>query len=63
MKCRHGLSDAEWALIAPLLPNRPRGLPRVDNRRLIRGICYILRAGAPWRDLPERYGRYTTVYA
>ena len=62
MKGRHDLTDAEWALIEPLLPNTPRGVPRVDDRRVISGIFYILRTGAPWRDLPARYGPYTTVY-
>jgi transposase len=62
MNRRHDLTDAEWTLIAPLLPNKPRGVPRVDDRRVISGIFYILRTGAPWRDLPERYGPYTTVY-
>jgi len=59
---RFDLSDAEWCLIAPLLPNKPRGVPRVDDRRVINGIFYVLRTGSPWRDLPERYGPYTTVY-
>lgn len=62
MTGRHDLSDTEWALIAPLLPNKPRGVARVDDRRVISGIFYILRTGAPWRDLPERYGPRTTVY-
>ena len=55
-------SDSEWAIIQPLLPNKPRGVPRVDDRRVVNGIFYILRTGSPWRDLPERYGPYTTVY-
>ena len=59
---RFELSDAEWSVIAPLLPNKPRGVPRVDDRRVLNGIFYILRTGAPWRDLPERYGPYTTIY-
>ncbi len=59
---RFDLSDTEWAVIAPLLPNKPRGVPRVDDRRVVNGIFYILRTGSPWRDLPERYGPYTTVY-
>jgi transposase len=62
MTGRHDLSDREWAIIAPLLPNKPRGVARVDDRRVIDGIFYILRTGAPWRDLPERYGPRTTVY-
>lgn len=59
---RFDLSDEEWSVIAPLLPNKPRGVPRVDDRRVLNGIFYVLRTGAPWRDLPERYGPYTTVY-
>jgi transposase len=59
---RFDLSDGEWAIIAPLLPNKPRGVPRTDDRRVLNGIFYILRTGSPWRDLPERYGPYTTAY-
>lgn len=59
---RHDLSDREWELIAPLLPDKPRGVARVDDRRVLNGIFYILRTGAPWRDLPERYGPPTTAY-
>lgn len=59
---RFDLSDAEWALIKPLLPNKPRGVARVSDRRVLNGIFFVLRTGSPWRDLPERYGPYTTVY-
>jgi transposase len=59
---RFDLSDAEWSLIKPLLPNKPRGVARVNDRRVLNGIFYVLRTGSPWRDLPERYGPYTTVY-
>ncbi len=59
---RFDLSDAEWRIIEPLLPNKQRGVARVDDRRVLNGIFYILRTGSPWRDLPERYGPYTTVY-
>ncbi|MGE0652473.1 MAG: transposase, partial [Alphaproteobacteria bacterium] len=45
MKYRHDLTEAEWSLIAPLLPNKPRGVARVDDRRVISGIFYILRTG------------------
>jgi transposase len=58
---RFDLSDGEWALIKPLLP-KPRGVARVTDRRLLNGFFYVLRTGSPWRDLPERYGPYTTVY-
>ena len=59
---RYDLSEVEWRLIEPLLPDKPRGVARVDDRRVINGIFYVLRTGSPWRDLPERYGPYTTVY-
>ena len=52
----YDLTDFEWRVIAPLLPNKPRGVPRVDDRRVLNGIFWVLRSGAPWRDLPERYG-------
>ena len=59
---RYALSETEWTIIRPILPSRSRGVPRVDDRRVLDGIFWILRSGAPWRDLPERYGPYTTCY-
>jgi transposase len=59
---RFDLSDMEWRLIEPLVPTKPRGVARVSDRRVLNGIFYVLRTGSPWRDLPERYGPYTTVY-
>jgi transposase len=59
---RYDLTDFEWSVIEPLLPNKPRGVPRVEDRRVLNGIFWVLRSGAPWRDLPERYGPYTTCY-
>ena len=59
---RFDLSDEEWAVIAPLLPKQVRGPQHKDDRQILNGIFYILRTGAPWRDLPERYGPRTTVY-
>lgn len=59
---RYELTDFEWRAIRPILPNKPRGVPRVDDRRVLNGMFWILRTGSPWRDLPERYGPYTTVY-
>lgn len=58
---RYDLTDFEWRVIEPLLPNKPRGVPRVDDRRVLNGIFWVLRSGAPWRDLPERYGPRTTL--
>ncbi len=59
---RHELSDHEWSIIRPLLPNKPRGVPRVDDRRVLNGILWRFQTGSPWRDIPERYGPHTTCY-
>jgi transposase len=57
---RYELADFEWAAIKPMLPNKPRGVPRVNDRRVLSGIFWVLRSGAPWPDLPEPLGPYTT---
>jgi transposase len=54
---RYELSDFEWMIIEPLLPNKPRGVPRVDDRRVLNGIYWRLRTGSPWAYIPERYRR------
>ena len=59
---RYDLTDFEWCVIESLLPNKSRGVQRVDDRRVLNGIFWVLRSGAPWRDLPERYGPRTTCY-
>jgi transposase len=62
---RFDLSEAEWAIIAPLLPGaggKSVGRPRQDDRRVLNAIFFVLRTGTPWRDLPERYGPPTTAY-
>jgi transposase len=59
---RYELTDYEWAAIKPMLPNKPRGVPRVNDRRVLNGIFWVLRSGAPWRDLPNAFGPYTTCY-
>jgi transposase len=59
---RYALTDYEWAAVRPFLPNKPRGVPRVNDRRVLNGIFWVLRSGAPWRDLPETFGPYTTCY-
>ena len=56
------LTDFEWQVIEPLLPNKPRGVPRVDDRRVLNGIFWVLRTGAPWRALPREFGPPTTCY-
>ena len=62
---RHDLSDAQWALLQPLLPaparwGRPRKWP---VRHLVDGVRYRTRAGCPWRDVPDRYGTWWRIYA
>src|SRR5712691_10696191 len=59
---RYELTDYEWAAIKPMLPNKPRGVRRVNDRRVLDGILWVLRSGAPWRDLPNAFGPYTTCY-
>jgi len=59
---RYDLTDFEWRMIEPHLPNKSRGVPRVDDRRVLNGILWTLRSGAQWRDVPKRYGPYTTCY-
>jgi transposase len=57
MRC--DLTDFEWGVIEPLLPMDRRGPKPKNNRQIINGMFYVLRAGSPWRDLPERYGNFT----
>jgi transposase len=59
---RYEISDFEWAIMLPLLPNKPRGVARVEDRKVLNGIYWRLRTGSPWADIPERYGPYTTCY-
>ncbi|SDA99868.1 transposase, partial [Sinorhizobium sp. NFACC03] len=45
---RYALTDHEWSIISPLLPNKPRGVARVDDRRVLNGILWRFRTGSPW---------------
>ena len=60
---RYELTDEQWAKIEPLLPaQKPRtGRPNLDHRQIVNGVLWVLKSGAPWRDLPERYGKVGTV--
>lgn len=61
---RGEITDQAWTQVAPLLPeNGGRGQQWRDHRQVLNGILWKLRTGAPWRDLPERYGPWRTVYA
>ncbi|MFI2645764.1 transposase [Streptomyces sp. NPDC018610] len=59
---RHELTDQEWELLAPLRPRAATGRPRVSDRQVVNGMVYKIRTGISWRDLPERYGPWKTVY-
>ena len=60
---RHALTDEQWALIEDVFPPRkPVGRPPSDHRTVVDGILWILRTGAPWRDLPDEFGRWKTVW-
>ena len=63
---RYELTDQEWNRIKDLLPPKKsgkRGRPSKDNRMILNAMLWIARSGAPWRDLPERYGPWETVYS
>ena len=61
---RYEVTDEQWKIIEPHLGNKAKrtGRPQADNRKLFNGVLWILRTGAPWRDLPEYYGPWQTVY-
>ena len=56
------LSEEQFARLRPLLPSDTRGVPRVDDRRVISGIIHVLQSGCRWRDAPACYGPYKTLY-
>ena len=61
---RHQLTDEQWDAVEPLIPRKEArtGRPPEDRREMLDGILWVLRTGAPWRDLPERFGPWQTVY-
>lgn len=61
---RHDISDSVWALLEPHLPGQEGqwGGIAEDNRRFLNGVFWVLRTGAPWRDMPVCYGKWNTVY-
>lgn len=65
MTKRHELTDAQWEKIKPLLPpEKPKtGRPNLGHRTLLNGMIWRAKTGTPWRDLPERYGKWKTVYS
>jgi len=65
MRKRHELTDEQWEKIKPLLPpEKPKtGRPNGEHRSVLNGMIWRAKTGAPWRDLPERYGKWKTVYS
>lgn len=61
---RHELTDEQWERIQDLLPGKAGdpGVTAQDNRGFVNGVLWIAKTGAQWRDLPERYGKWDTVY-
>ena len=62
MSRRHELTDAEWDVIRPLMPPPSRGRAWADHRRTVSGVLFWASTGIQWRDLPERFGPWQTVY-
>jgi transposase len=63
MVIRQEISDEQWAVLAPLFPSpKGRGRPPMDMRTTVEGIAWRFRTGAPWRDVPERYGHWNSIY-
>jgi len=61
------LTNEQWVVVEPLIPKPPKraagkGRPRIDNRPILNGILWIMRTGAQWKDLPERYPSYQTCH-
>lgn len=61
---RYELTQAQWERIAPMLPGKDSDPGRTggDNRLFVNGCLWVLRSGAHWRDLPERYGKWKTLH-
>lgn len=59
---RYELTDDGWERIRPLLPRQARGGKWADHRTVLNGMFWVLNSGAQWRDMPERYGEWETVY-
>lgn len=57
---RNELNDHKWAVIKPMLPNKPHGVPRANDWCVFYGIFWVLRSSVPWRELPVSYGPPTT---
>jgi len=64
MHRRHELTDEQWIKIEPLLPGRQGdpGCTAADNRLFVNAVLYVAKTGIPWRDLPERFGKWNSTW-
>ena len=63
MTTRQEITDDQWLVLAPLFPTpKGRGRPPMDMRQAVEGIAWRFRTGAPWRDIPERFGNWNSIY-
>ncbi|MGN0742664.1 MAG: IS5 family transposase [Candidatus Fimadaptatus sp.] len=66
MAGRYEVTNAEWERIKDHLPPERSGMkgrPRIDNRKMLNGMLWIIRTGCQWREMPERYGKWQSVYS
>lgn len=59
---RHELTDEQWARLEPLLPRRSSGGQGKDDRLFLNTVLWLAKTGTPWRDLPERFGKWNFVW-
>lgn len=63
MATRQEITDEQWTVLAPLFPApKGRGRPPMEMRNTVEGIAWRFRTGAPWRDIPERFGQWNSIY-
>jgi len=63
MTVRREISDEAWVVMAPFFPRRkPVGRPILDMRQVVEGIAWRFRTGSPWRDVPERFGNWNSIW-
>ena len=62
MSRRYELTDASWLRLEPLIPAQTPGGQWNDHRQTLNGMFWVLNSGSPWRDMPERYGKWQSVY-
>jgi transposase len=59
---RHALTDEQWARLKPLLPKQRQGRKAINDRLFVEAVLFRTKTGMPWRDLPQRFGPWKSVY-